>query len=194
MSEQVASAFGMKPSERVSIFVDGANLYGAYKELKFEMDFKRLLRHFEDHCCFVRGYYYTATNDDSEINPLRPLLDFLDFNGYRVITKQQKEFVNAMGQRRMKGNIDVELTVDLLESAGIIDHAFLFSGDGDYRAAIEAAQRRGMRVTVVSARKNVESPMVADELRRQADRFVELSDVMHLISRPMETGRTQRSV
>lgn len=177
------SPFGIKPDERVSFFIDGANLYGAYKELGFDVDYKRLIKHFDDNCKLMRGYYYTAVDEEAEVNPLRPLLDFLEFNGYRVVTKQVKEFVNSMGMRRVKGNMNVELTVDMLKAAAHSDHLILFSGDGDYTAAVAAVQDMGPRVSVVSARKEIESPMIAEELRRQADRYVDLVDVQHIIER-----------
>jgi uncharacterized LabA/DUF88 family protein len=130
----------------------------------------------------VRAYYYTALVEDQEYSPIRPLIDWLDYNGYTMVTKPTKEFTDAMGRRKIKGNMDIELAIDVLEMAEHLDHVILFSGDGDFRRLVEAVQRRGLRVSVVSTIKS-SPPMVADELRRQADDFIELSELAPLIAR-----------
>jgi uncharacterized LabA/DUF88 family protein len=139
----------------------------------------------------VRAYYYTALVEDQEYSPIRPLIDWLDYNGYTMVTKPTKEFTDAMGRRKLKGNMDIELAIDVLEMAEHLDHVILFSGDGDFRRLVEAVQRKGLRVSVVSTIKS-SPPMVADELRRQADDFMELADLAPLIARnPSE--RTPRT-
>ena len=130
----------------------------------------------------VRAYYYTALVEDQEYSPIRPLIDWLDYNGYTMVTKPTKEFTDAMGRRKIKGNMDIELAIDVLEMAEHLDHVILFSGDGDFRRLVEAVQRRGLRVSVVSTIKSA-PPMVADELRRQADDFIELAELAPLIAR-----------
>lgn len=175
------------PQERVALFIDGANLYAAAKALNFDIDYKRLLKHFATRGQMVRAFYYTALMDDAEYSPLRPLVDWLDYNGYTMITKPAKEFTDSSGRRKIKGNMDIELAIDMLEMADKLDHIVLFSGDGDFRRLVEAVQRRGVRVAVVSTVKS-NPPMVADELRRQADTFIELETIRAEISRP-EKGR-----
>src|SRR5690348_1557958 len=170
------------PGERVGIFIDGANLYAAARSLGFDIDYKRLLGLFSEDCHLVRAFYYTALVEDQEYSPLRPLVDWLDYNGYTMVTKPTKEFTDAMGRRKIKGNMDIELAIDVLEMAEHLDHVILFSGDGDFRRLVEAVQRRGLRVSVVSTIKSA-PPMVADELRRQADDFIELADLAPLIAR-----------
>jgi uncharacterized LabA/DUF88 family protein len=64
----------------------------------------------------------------------------------------------------------------MMELADRADHLVLFSGDGDFRRLVEAIQRKGVRVTVVSTIRS-SPPMVADELRRQADEFLELAEI-----------------
>jgi uncharacterized LabA/DUF88 family protein len=114
------------------------------------------------------------------------LIDWLDYNGYAVVTKPAKEFVDSLGRRKVKGNMDIELAVDAMEMAGTIDHIVLFSGDGDFRSLVEAVQRRGVRVSVVST-ITTQPPMVADELRRQADEFIDLVQLVGKIGRdPVE--------
>lgn len=170
------------PNERLALFIDGANLFAATRALGFDIDFKRLRELFASRGRLIRALYYTALLEDQDYSPLRPLVDWLEYNGYAIVTKPAKEFVDAAGRRKVKGNMDIELAIDVLELAPALDHVVLFSGDGDFRRLIEAVQRRGLRVTVVSSLKT-QPPMVADELRRQADVFIELQDLMPLIAR-----------
>lgn len=175
--------------ERVGLFIDGANLYSAARSLGFEIDYRRLLDAFRKEAHLVRAFYYTALVEDQEYSPLRPLIDWLDYNGFTMVTKPAKEYTDAMGRRKVKGNMDIELAIDVMEMAPHIDHVVLFSGDGDFRRLVEAVQRKGVRVSVVSSTKT-QPPMVADELRRQADTFVELQDLMPKIMRD-QTARDQ---
>lgn len=171
------------PTERVALFIDGANLYSAARGLMIDIDYKKLLEFFESKCKLVRAFYYTALLDDQEYSPIRPLVDWLDYNGYTMVTKPAKEFTDSMGRRKIKGNVDIELAVDMMEMADKLDHAVLFSGDGDFRSLVEAIQRKGVRVSVVSTMRG-QAPMVADELRRQADTFIDLVELAPAISRP----------
>jgi uncharacterized LabA/DUF88 family protein len=170
------------PQDRLAIFIDGANLYSAAKALGFDIDFRRLRAHVGTHGRLIRAFYYTAVIEDQEYSPVRPLVDWLDYNGFTVVTKPTKEFTDSMGRRRIKGNMDIELAIDMMEMANHIDHAILFSGDGDFRSLVDAVQRRGVRVTVVSTLKS-QPPMVADDLRRQADNFVDLVELQPIIQR-----------
>jgi uncharacterized LabA/DUF88 family protein len=168
--------------EKIALFLDGANLYNATKSLGFDIDYKRLLREFSSRGNLVRAYYYTAMIEDQEFSALKPLIDWLDYNGYTVVTKPTKEFVDQAGRRKVKGNMDIELCVDAMELAPHIDHMVLFSGDGDFRSLVEAVQRRGVRVTVVSTIA-CRPPMLADELRRQCDQFIDLSELKSKVAR-----------
>ena len=170
------------PDDRVAVFIDGANLYQAAKALGFDIDYKRLLHTLAADCRFVRAYYYTALLDEQEYSPIRPLVDWLDYNGYTMVTKPLKEFTQSTGRRKFKGNMDVEITVDIMEMSANVDHVVLISGDGDFRRLVEAVQRRGVRVTVVSTIRT-QPPMVADELRRQADFFLDLSELQGKVAR-----------
>ena len=174
----------MAELERTALFIDGANLYATAKTLGFDVDYKKLLREFQSKGRLIRAFYYTALVEDQEYSSIRPLLDWLDYNGYAVVTKPTKEFVDSMGRRKIKGNMDIELAVDAMEMAGNLDHMVLFSGDGDFRSLVEAVQRRGVRVSVVST-ITTQPPMVADELRRQADDFI---DLVHLIGKVGREG------
>jgi len=170
------------PDERIALFIDGANLYSTAKTLDFDLDYKRILELFREKGRLVAANYYTAILEKEDFSPIQPLLDFLDYNGYTVITKPAKHLVTRDGQKTIKGNMDIELAVDALTLAPHIDHIVLFSGDGDFRALLRALQSQGVRVTVASTLKS-NPPMLADELRRQADSFLELSDIERLIGR-----------
>ncbi len=170
-------------SERLALFIDGANLYSAGKTLGVEVDYRKLLDEFRRRGQLIRAYYYTALIENDDYSPIRPLVDWLQYNGFKVVTKPAKEFTDSAGRRRVKGDMDVEIAVDLMQAAAFADHAFLFSGDGDFLPAIEAVQRKGMRVSVVSTIKS-NPPMAADDLRRTADNFVDLTDLAALVGRP----------
>jgi uncharacterized LabA/DUF88 family protein len=185
-----AAAMIFYPQEKIALFIDGANLYAAARALQFDIDYKRLLELFGTKGRLIRAFYYTALVEDQEYSPIRPLVDWLDYNGYTMVTKPTKEYLDATGRRKLKGNMDIELAIDVMEMAQYLDHIVLFSGDGDFRRLVEAVQRKGVRVTVVSTIRSV-PPMVADELRRQADVFVELQDlassIMRVHHREMQT-------
>src|SRR6202158_351292 len=162
-------------SNKVALFIDGANLYATSKTLGFDIDYRRLLKEFQSRGTLLRAFYYTAIIEDQEYSSIRPLIDWLDYNGYTVVTKATKEFIDAFGRRKVKGNMDIELAVNALELAPHLDEMVLFSGDGDFRSVVKAGTRRGVRATVVSSISS-QPPMIADELRRQADVFTDLMD------------------
>ena len=180
------------PNERIALFIDGANLYSASRNLGFDVDYRNLLEFFRRKAQVVRAYYYSAVLETDEYSPLKPLTDWLAYNGYSLVTKPAKEFTDSTGRRRVKGNMDIEVAVDMLELAPRIDHAVLFSGDSDFRRLVEAVQRKGVRVSVVSSIRT-SPPMVADELRRQADQFLELADISSEFTR-RQTEPRMRSV
>jgi uncharacterized LabA/DUF88 family protein len=178
------------PREKIGLFIDGANLYATAKALGFDIDYKKLLLEFKSKGYLLRAYYYTALAEEQEYSSIRPLIDWLDYNGYTVVTKPTKEFIDATGRRKIKGNMDIELAVHVMEMSEHIDHVVLFSGDGDFRSLVEAIQRKGRKVSVVSTLVS-QPPMIADELRRQADHFIDLQSMQGTIGRdPSE--RTQR--
>ncbi|CUH39221.1 NYN domain protein [Jannaschia seosinensis] len=173
--------------ERLALFIDGANLYAAGRALSFDIDYKLLRQEFARRGKLLRAYYYTALLETEEYSPVRPLVDWLQYNGFTMVTKPAREFTDAQGRRRVKGDMDIDLAVDAMETAAHVDHIVLFSGDGDFRPLVEALQRRGTRVSVCSTLRS-QPPMIADELRRQADNFIELDELRDTI------GRTPRDV
>jgi uncharacterized LabA/DUF88 family protein len=172
----------MASASRSAIFIDGANLYATTKALGFDIDYKKLLKEFQSRDNLLRAFYYTAMIEDQEYSSIRPLVDWLDYNGYRVVTKPVREFTDASGRRKYKGNMDIELAIDALELSPHIDHMVLFSGDGDFRSLVEAMQRRGVRVTVISTIQT-QPAMISDDLRRQADEFLDLATLSSRIGR-----------
>jgi uncharacterized LabA/DUF88 family protein len=172
----------MTASSNIALFIDGANLYATAKALGFDVDYKRLLKEFQSRGMLLRAFYYTAIIEDQEYSSLRPLVDWLDYNGYTVVTKPTKEFTDANGRRKVKGSMDIELAVDAMQLAEHIDEMVLFSGDGDFRPLVEAIQRRGVRVIVVSTISS-QPPMIADELRRQTDVFIDLVELRTKVAR-----------
>ncbi len=173
--------------DRLALFIDGSNLYAAARALGFDIDYKKLLSEFAARGKLVRAFYYTALVENDDYSPIRPLVDWLDYNGYTMVTKPTKEYTDAGGRRKIKGNMDIELAVDAMELAPHIDHVVIFSGDGDFRRLVEALQRMGKRVSVVSTISST-PPMISDELRRQADSFIELEDLQDVIGRPARAG------
>ena len=182
----------MQGLEKIALLIDGANLYSATKALGFDIDYKRLLKEFQSRGYLLRAFYYTTLIEDQEYSSIRPLLDWLDYNGYAVVTKLAREFTDSQGRRRVRGNMDIEIAVDAMELAEHVDHIVLFSGDGDFRSLVEALQRRGVRVSVVST-IFTQPPLISDDLRRQAGVFTHLAALRALIGRdPAErTGRMQ---
>ncbi|UUP18989.1 NYN domain-containing protein [Nitratireductor thuwali] len=170
------------PREKIALFIDGANLYATSRSLGFDIDYRKLLSSFQQKAYLLRAYYYTALVEDQEYSSIRPLIDWLDYNGYKVVTKPAKEFTDSTGRRKIKGNMDIELAIDALELCDVVDHYVLFSGDGDFRTLVEALQRKGRKVSIVSTIKS-QPPMISDELRRQADNYIDLASLQAEIGR-----------
>jgi len=178
--------------ERLALFIDGANLYAAGKALGFDIDYKLLRQEFVRRGKMLRAFYYTALLENDDYSPIRPLVDWLNYNGFTMITKPAKEYIDSQGRRKVKGNMDIELAVNALELAPHVDHIVLFSGDGDFRPLVESLQRQGVRVSVVSTIRS-QPPMISDDLRRQADNFIELDDLKDVVGRPMREPRSDET-
>lgn len=175
------------PTDRIALFIDGANLYSAARSLNADMDFRKLIDFFRSKGVLVRAYYYTAIVEGEEYSPIRPLVDWLDYNGFTMVTKPVKRYTDASGHTRTKGNMDIEIAVDMLTLAPHVDHVVLFSGDGDFRRLVEAVQEKGVRVSVISTLKS-QPPQISDDLRRAADAFVDLNDLLPAFGRPSREG------
>jgi uncharacterized LabA/DUF88 family protein len=178
------------PHERLGLFIDGSNLHAASRALGFSIDYRRLLHVFRQQALLLRALYYTTLIDDDGPNPLRPLMDWLDYNGYTTVTKPARQYRD--GESWQPSKIDVELAVDAMRLRSALNHVVLFSGNGDFRALVAALQEHGTRVTVVSTLAT-QPAMVADELRRQADQFVDLVDLADHIERQPGTTAVRRA-
>jgi len=178
------------PDERIALFIDGSNLHSTVKTLDFEIDYGALLSFFKSKSRLIRANYYTALVENDDYSPIRPLIDWLDYNGWHAVTKPAKSLTDRNGRRYMKGDMDPEMIVDMLTFAPHMDHFVLFSGDGDFRVAVEALQMQGVRVTVVSTMKS-KPAMLADELRRQADDFIEIADMDKVFGRPKSSDEDE---
>ena len=179
-------------NERLALFIDGSNLYSAAKGLGFDIDYKKLKDEFSSRGILMRAYYYIVLVENEDYTPIRPLVDWLNYNGYMIVTKTAKEFTDASGRRRYKGNTAVELCIDALEIAAHVQHIVLFTGDGDFKPLVAALQRKGVRVSIVSTVQS-SPPMIADNLRRQADNFIELADLEDAVGRPPRLDRLQQT-
>lgn len=171
------------PTDRIALFIDGSNLYSAAKSLNFDIDYRKLLDEFRKRGILIRAYYYTAIVEGEDYSPIRPLVDWLDYNGFSLVTKSAREFTDSQGRKRWHGDMKIEMACDMIDLSERCDHLVLFSGDSDFRKLIEMVQRKGCRVTVVSTVKT--NPIMAsDEIRRQADTFVDLADLSTMVGRP----------
>ena len=169
-------------NSKIALFIDGANLNATAKRLGFDIDYKRLLKEFQSRGTLLRAFYYMAIIEDQEYSSIRPLIDWLDYDGYTVVTKATKDFIDASRRRKVKGNMDHRACRRCHGMTEHVDQIVLFSGDGDFRSLVEAVQRRGVRVTVVSTISSRPS-MIADELRRQADVFTDLVELQSKVGR-----------
>lgn len=178
----------IKTDQRFAVFIDGSNFHASTKALNFDVDFEKLLRVLRESGHLVRAYYYTALPDNNtEYSPIKRIADWLDYNGYTVVSKPWRDFTNSeTGQRRIKGNMDMELALDMIKLANHVEHVVLFSGDGDFCRLLHEVQDKGVSVTVISSNK-----LVADTLRRQADDFIEVNQIRHLIERDQQQDDQQ---
>jgi uncharacterized LabA/DUF88 family protein len=177
------------PTDKLALFIDGPNLYSAARGLNIDIDYRKFLDEFKKRGVLIRAYYYTAIAEDEDYSPIRPLADWLDYNGFTLVTKNARSYTDAQGRKRWRGDMKVELAVDVMAMAEHADHIVLASGDGDFRRLVEAVQAKGVRVTILSTMKST-PPMASDDLRRQADDFVDLNDLAAIVGRPKrESGR-----
>jgi uncharacterized LabA/DUF88 family protein len=174
--------------ERTFAFIDGPNLHATVRALGFEIDYRKLLEHLRTQGHLIRVLYYTAIVEDQEFSTFRPLADWLDYNGYTMVTKPARGYTDSTGRRRFRTSMDVELAVDAMRLADTADHIILFSGEQSFTSLASALQQLGKRVTVISTIET-QPAMVADELRRQADHFIDIDSLQSQIAR---VGRTPR--
>ncbi|AEG57971.1 NYN domain-containing protein [Sinorhizobium meliloti] len=175
--------------EKIALFIDGPSLFSASRSLGFEIDYRRVLEAFRRRGYLLRVYLYTAVIEDDAHKSMRSWIDWLDYNGYQVVTKVAVKFTDFAGQQKIKGNMALELAIDAMEQASNVDHLVIVTGDSVFLALVEAIQRKGRKVSIVSTMLS-RPPMVADDLRRQADHFIDLATLQHEIAREPSKYRT----
>ena len=180
-------------SERLALFIDGANLHASAKSLGFEIDYKVLRTEFMRRGKLLRVCYYAVVPEDDEFSTTRPLIDWLEYNGFTVVTKPAKVFTNDAGDRKIVGNTEIELAVDAIELSRHVDHIVMFSGNGNLCALVENLQRHNVRVSVVSTIRS-QPAMISNDLRRQADNFIDLDDLRDVIGRPSRSSMHERKL
>jgi len=171
------------PTEKLALFIDGPNLYSAARGLNIDIDFRKFLDEFKKRGILLRSYYFTAIAEDEEYSAVRPLVDWLDYNGFTVITKAARSFTDAQGRKKWRGDVKVDIATQMLLMADKVDHMILCSGDGDYTTLVHALQDKGVRVSIISTMKS-QPPMVSDDLRRAVDNFIDLNDLMATVGKP----------
>lgn len=168
--------------EKVAVFIDAVNLDYTMKALGFSINWVKFRKLFDNHRMYLSTIkYYTAVDElEGGERPLQRLLDFLSDNGYELVTKKAKAYVNReTGERRVKGNIDVEFTCDVLSVCQHVDRVVLVTGDGDFATLVQRVQLVGRRVTIVSSKK---SNMLSGDLRRAAGGdLMDLADMRELV-------------
>lgn len=173
--------------ENLALFIDGPNFYATTRALQFDVDYKRLLDTFQTKGRLLRASYFTPLADTEDHVAIRPLVDWMQYNGWNVVTKPAKVFEGEDGRKRTKGNTDIEMAVAVMKLAPAIAHAVLFTGNRDFAPLVGFLQERGTRVTVASSTRTA-PPMISDDLRRQADAFIELDTLRDAIARKPRDG------
>lgn len=183
-------------TDKIALLIDGIHVHGVKRDLEFDIDYKKLMTEFARRGRLARASYFTTILEDTkEYCPMRPLIDWLGFNGFALRTKPARVFYDESGNKRVKRSMLVEIAMEAMELADHVDHIVIFSGDGDLRAAVEAVQRKGVRVSICSS-INSGSQTVSDDLRRQADNFIEMKDLQKAIQRdekPKQGGQSEEA-
>lgn len=173
---------------KTALFIDGSNTHATAKALRLDIDYARVRAYYKD--TLLRAYYYTAVLPDTEgFVSIKPLIDYLSYNGYSVVTKPTKTYTDEVtGQTRVKGNMDLDIAVQAMQIAPYIQHAVFFTGDGDFKPLILAMQGIGVRCDVVSSIET-EPSMCADELRRACDVFTDMASLREAFVRKERVSR-----
>ncbi|MGD1901990.1 MAG: NYN domain-containing protein [Geitlerinemataceae cyanobacterium] len=158
-------------NDRISIFVDGNNMFYAQQKNGWFFDPRRVLNYFQNEqsdTSLVNAFWYTGLKDPQDQRGFRDALIGL---GYTVRTKVLKEYYDDSSKRySQKANLDIEIAVDMFNTVEQYNRVVLFSGDGDFERAIELLRSKNTHITVVST-----EGMIARELRNAADRYLDLN-------------------
>ncbi|MGF1513398.1 MAG: NYN domain-containing protein [Elainellaceae cyanobacterium] len=168
----------MSSKSRLSIFVDGNNMFYAQQKNGWFFDPRRVLRYFTDdsHIRLINAFWYTGLKDSQDQRGFRDALISL---GYTVRTKVLKEYYDdSSGRYSQKANLDIEIVVDMFNTVEQYDQVVLFSGDGDFERAVELLRSKSTHITVVST-----EGMIARELRNATDRYIDLNSIRDYIEK-----------
>lgn len=171
--------------EPTALLIDGKNFYSTACALDITVDWKLLHQEISRQCRLMQALYFTTLpkgEDEHDHIAAKPTLDWMEYNGWTVCTKPGRAFVDHDGRRKIKGNTDVELAVAAMKLTPHVGHIVLCTGKADYVPLVAYLQETGTRVTVLSS-KAVSPPMIADDLRRKADDFIDLDDMRTTICR-----------
>ncbi len=164
---------------RLSIFVDGNNMFYAQQKNGWFFDPRRVLEYFktaQPNVILINAFWYTGLKDPQDQRGFRDALISL---GYTVRTKILKEYYDdASGRYSQKANLDIEIVVDMFNTVDQYDQVVLFSGDGDFERAIELLRSKNTHITVVST-----EGMIARELRNATDRYIDLNEIREHIEK-----------
>jgi len=161
--------------KKIAIFVDGSNFGQALKLAGFYVDYQKMREYFASYGELVGSYYFTALPPRGEHTTIRPLLDALQYKGWKLVSKETT--VNQDG--KMKGNMDIEIVIQgirLLDNEAITD-LVLLSGDGDFVSFTDYLRDNGVRVTAISHHTHDRTNMTADSLRQSVHEFINLKDI-----------------
>lgn len=176
--------------ERLAIFIDGQHLFSASRNLGFDVDYRNFLECFRKKGKVIRAYYYAVHVDNGEYSPLKPLTDWLAYNGYALSMRTTTEHTDSQGRRRIP-HTDLEMLADMFGIADHVDHMVIVTGNGGYCRGVSLIQQRGVRVSVLSSIKT-DSPMLSDDLRRTCDQFIELQEIKSEFTRVNREPRMSR--
>jgi uncharacterized LabA/DUF88 family protein len=165
-------------ANRLSIFVDGNNMFYAQQKNGWFFDPRRVLEYFtkEPELMLINAFWYTGLKDSQDQRGFRDALISL---GYTVRTKILKEYYDdTSGRYSQKANLDIEIVVDMFNTVDQYNRVVLFSGDGDFERAIELLRSKNTHITVIST-----EGMIARELRNVTDRYIDLNDIRDRIEK-----------
>ncbi|NCO76470.1 MAG: NYN domain-containing protein [Cyanobacteria bacterium] len=164
--------------DRISIFVDGNNMFYAQQKNGWFFDPRKVIDYFSEESGFmlINAFWYTGLKDSQDQRGFRDALISL---GYTVRTKILKEYYDdSSGRFSQKANLDIEIVVDMFNTVDQYDRVVLFSGDGDFERAIELLRSKNTHITVVST-----DGMIARELRNATDRYMDLNEIRNCIEK-----------
>lgn len=168
------------PFEKAAIFIDGWNLARVSRDyLRREIDFERLLNYFSRNARIIKAFYYIGEDtEDGENAKQHKFLTWMKRNGYKVVSRPIKVYVDDKGKYYKKADLDADITLDMMDLADKVDKIVLFSGDGDFANVIDRIGMKGVRTQVVAL-----WDVASGDLVEAADEFLDLKDIINEIAK-----------